>query len=96
MSGLLDALSRDISRRMALRRRMMVHLGLEPTDGECAAHRDDIRETLLACSRCADPAVCEGWIAQNRAGVPAFCRARESFLRLEAALGMPESMRHDA
>jgi hypothetical protein len=96
MSGLLDAMSRDFSRRIELRRRMMAHLGLRPTEGDCAAHRDEIRDTLLACSRCSDPAVCEGWVVQDRPGIPVFCRARDSFLRLEAALGQPGAPRRGA
>ena len=32
-----------------------------------------------------DTAICEGWVRQNRPGMPMFCRARDAFLRLEAA-----------
>jgi hypothetical protein len=93
MSGLLDHIGQDFTRRIDLRRRMMSHLGLSPTDSQAAALRDDIRSTLLACSRCADPAVCEAWMRQERPGTPIFCRGREAFLRLEAALEPPERSR---
>ena len=86
MSGLLNSMSEDFSRRVALRRRMMGHLGLFPNDADCNRHRAEIRNTLIACSRCADPDICEAWIAQGRPGTPVFCRAREAFLRLEVAL----------
>lgn len=86
MSGLLDTLSRDFSHRLGVRRKMMAHLGLQPTDSDAVALREDLRETLLTCTRCPHPEVCEGWIAQNRPGTPVFCRGRDSFLRLEAAL----------
>jgi hypothetical protein len=93
MSGLLNSMSEDFSRRIAVRRGMMAHLGLCPTDGECLTHRAAIRETLIACTRCPNPEICEGWVAQNRPGTPMFCRARETFLRLEAALAPPEDIR---
>ena len=86
MSGLLNALSRDFSRRIAVRRKMMGHLGLAPDDAQCLAHRDALRATLVACAHCPEPEVCAAWVAQGRPGTPMFCRARETFLRLEAAL----------
>jgi hypothetical protein len=96
MSGLLDSMSEDFSRRIEVRRRMMEHLGLFPTDSQCAALRAELRDTLICCARCADPAVCAGWVAQNRPGMPMFCRARETFLRLEAALARPAPVRLNA
>ena len=96
MSGLLDAMSRDFSRRIEVRRKMMDHLGLCPTDTQVAAQRDDIRRTLIACAHCSNPEVCEGWVAQDRPGTPMFCRARDAFLRLEIALEAPPEMRRSA
>jgi hypothetical protein len=93
MSGLLNSMSRDFSRRIAVRRGMMAHLGLHPSDSDCETHRTAIRDTLIACTRCPNPEVCEAWIAQNRPGTPMFCRARETFLRLEVALAPPEDIR---
>ena len=96
MSGLLDSLSRDFSHRIEVRRKMMAHLGLHPTDSEAVALREDLRETLLTCTRCPHPDVCEGWIGQDRPGVHVFCRARDSFLRLEAALADAPPLRLSA
>jgi hypothetical protein len=93
MSGLLDSMSEDFTRRIAIRRRMMAHLGLFPTDRDCTTLRPELRETLIACARCPNPDVCDGWIDQNRPGTPVFCRARETFLRLEAALEPPAEIR---
>jgi hypothetical protein len=89
-------MSEDFSRRLRVRRKMMAHLGLCPTDAQCAEHRADLRETLLTCARCADPAVCEAWVAQDRPGTPMFCRSREMFLRLESALAPPPEIRLSA
>lgn len=86
MSGLLQHISDDFHGRMQVRRRMFGHLGLEFTDDESAVLRSDIRETLLSCASCGNPDVCRGWVSQNRPGMPVFCRARDAFLRLEAAL----------
>jgi hypothetical protein len=86
MSGLLNSMSNDFSRRIAVRRGMMAHLGLFPSDRDCETHRTAIRDTLIACTRCPNPEICEAWVAQNRPGTPMFCRAREPFLRLEIAL----------
>jgi len=96
MSGLLDSISTDFSRRIEVRRKMMGHLGLHPSDAQCVEHRAALRETLVSCTRCADPDVCCAWVAQNRPGAPMFCRARESFLRLEIALAQPADIRRRA
>lgn len=96
MSGLLDGISEDFSRRIEVRRRMMAHLHLAPTDSQCAEHRAALRETLISCTRCPDPEVCAAWIAQNRPGTPMFCRARETFLRLEVALAPRREIRLSA
>lgn len=96
MSGLLDTLSRDFSHRLGVRRKMMAHLGLHPTDSEAFALREDLRATLLTCTRCPHPEVCEGWIGQKREGTPVFCQARDSFLRLEAALADAQPLRRSA
>lgn len=96
MSGLLDSMSEDFSRRIVVRRHMMAHLGLSPTDSQCLEHRAPLRDTLIACTRCPEPEVCAAWVAQNRPGTPMFCRARETFLRLELALAPPSEIRLSA
>jgi hypothetical protein len=96
MSGLLNTISEDFSRRIAVRRQMMAHLGLAPTDSQCIEHRTPLRDTLVACTRCPEPEVCAAWVAQGRPGSPVFCRARETFLRLEAALAPPPEIRRSA
>jgi hypothetical protein len=96
MSGLLNSLSEDFSSRIALRRRMMTHLDLAPTDAQCLEHRTAIRDTLVACTRCPEPEVCAAWIAQGRPGTPMFCRARETFQRLEIALAPATEIRLSA
>jgi len=96
MSGLLNTISEDFSRRIAVRRQMMGHLGLSPTDSQCLEHRAPLRDTLIACTRCPEPEVCAAWVAQNRPGTPVFCRARETFLRLEHALAQPPERRLSA
>ena len=93
MSGLLNSMSEDFSHRIAVRRGMMAHLGLFPTDCDCQTHRTAIRDTLIACARCPNPDICAAWVAQNRPGTPMFCRARETFLRLEATLAPPRQTR---
>ena len=93
MSGLLNGMSEDFSRRIAIRRGMMAHLGLFPTDSDCLTHRAAIRDTLIACTRCPNPDICEAWVAGSRPGTPMFCRARETFLRLEVALAPPDEIR---
>jgi hypothetical protein len=90
---LLDHITDDFQRRLAVRRRMLGHLGLDFTDDEARCLRDDLRQTLLACARCGNPDICEGWVSQNRPGMPMFCRARDAFLRLEAASAAPEPAR---
>jgi hypothetical protein len=96
MSGLLDSMSEDFSRRIVVRRQMMAHLGLSPTDSQCLEHRAPLRETLIACTHCPEPEVCAAWVAQRRPGTPMFCRARETFLRLELALAPPSEIRLSA
>lgn len=89
MSSLLTHLTDDFHSRMEARRGMLAHLGLEFTDREAETLRPDIRETLLSCARCGNPEICRGWISQKRPGTPMFCRARDAFLRLEAATAAP-------
>jgi hypothetical protein len=93
MSGLLNSVSEDFSRRIQVRRRMMGHLGLAPSDAQCVEHRAALRDTLISCARCPEPEICAAWIAQNRPGTPMFCRARETFLRLEVAMTSPPEIR---
>ena len=89
MSSLLQHLKDDFDRRMTLRRRMLSHLDIVVPDTMIVELRPEIRETLKACQSCGNPEICEGWIDQNRPGAPMFCRARECFLRLDAACRMP-------
>ena len=86
MSTLLQHISDDFHRRMTLRRRMLAHLDIEIPDDLVIALRPDIKSTLSACRSCGNPDVCEGWIDQSRPGAPAFCRARDAFLRLDSAV----------
>lgn len=96
MSGLLDTLSQDFSYRIEIRRKMMAHLGLHPTDREAEEFRDDLRATLLSCARCPHTSQCERWMGESRPGTPAFCPGRDSFLRLERALAGTEPLRLSA
>lgn len=90
MSGLLDHLREDFDRRMALRRRMLDHLGLRLSEDEAEALRPHVRATLTACATCGNPEICEFWMAKKRAGLPVFCRARDAFLQLEAARALED------
>jgi hypothetical protein len=81
----MDRILDDWGRRMAIRRRMLAHLGVDIEDMAAPLDTSDIRATLCACTQCRDPKVCEGWISQNRPGLPAFCGARTAFLNLVAA-----------
>lgn len=76
-------MSESFDRRIALRRRMLDHLGISLSEQATVDARSDVRATLLACASCGDARLCECWIAQQNAGIPLFCRGRESFLRLE-------------
>jgi hypothetical protein len=96
MSGLLDSVSKDFSHRIAVRRGMMAHLGIFPSDSDCRTHRAALRTTLVACTRCPNPALCESWVARHQPGLPLFCHARETFLHLEQALAPPEEARRRA
>lgn len=96
MSDLLDTLSRDFSHRIEIRRKMMAHLGLYPTDTEAEALRHDLRDTLVSCARCPHTCQCERWMEEGRAGTPAFCLGHDSFRRLGAALAEPEPLRLSA
>ena len=84
MSGCLNHLSEGFELRLSLRRRMLAHLDIEMSDREAARLYPDIRATLMACIACPNPQVCEGWLDQNRSGLPIFCQGREAFLRLES------------
>jgi hypothetical protein len=89
-------MSKDFSHRIAVRRGMMAHLGIFPSDSDCTTHREALRTTLRACTRCPNPDVCESWVACDRPGLPLFCRARETFLHLEHALAPPEEAQRRA
>lgn len=93
MSTLLKQIEDDFDRRVAIRRRMFDHLGIDLD----AAHADECfeenRETLLACARCANPDTCERWIDGGCAGAPMFCQARTAYMRLEAMTTLPRMRR---
>jgi hypothetical protein len=91
VSGLLNHLSEDFSRRMEVRRGMLAHLGLSFTDDEATELRGDLRRTLLCCASCGNPDVCRGWVTQNQLGTPMFCQAREAFARLDHATRREET-----
>lgn len=86
MSARLNILAEEYSHRLALRSRMMEHLGLCFTEQSTAECYDDLRETLLSCVYCADPSTCEKWLDQSHRGVPEFCSGRSAFMALKAAL----------
>lgn len=99
MPGLLDHVRRDFDRRLAIRRKMMAHLGVSIAEADAEAHRADLRTTLLSCASCPNPAVCEAWIEGRQDGVPMFCSARSAFLRLEVVTSdqpdeLPRSLPH--
>lgn len=85
MSEILDKLADSWDQRMAVRRRMLTHLGIDIEDMTVCIDPADIRATLCACAHCRRPEVCEGWIAQDAPGLPAFCGARTSFQNLATA-----------
>lgn len=87
MSDLLNRMSEGFDRRMAARRHMLDHIGVSLTEEATLLAREDVRATLLACATCRDPELCECWVAQRQDGLPVFCRARDSFLRLAALSG---------
>ena len=85
MSGPLDSFRADFERRLANRRAMFAHLGIDVPDDGLARHMEDLRGTLLACTRCGHLGICEGWLAQGWPGVPMFCSKRDAWQRLMAA-----------
>lgn len=89
MSTLLKHITDDFDHRMALRRRMLTHLDISFTDDDAQTLRSDIRETLLACSNCPNPHLCESWLDDKTPGLPMFCKGREALQRLEAAVAAP-------
>jgi hypothetical protein len=91
--------SYDFDRRMEARRGIMAHLDLVPTEDEATGLFEELRATLLACSRCTAPDHCLSWQKTACAGMPPRCPAREAFARLEAArdqLRTPERLRRCA
>ena len=85
MSEVMDSILDGWDRRMAVRRGMLAHLGVDIADEAALLETADIRATLCACAHCQRPEVCAGWVAQNRAGLPAFCGARAAFENLAEA-----------
>jgi hypothetical protein len=81
---LMDHVREDFDRRMAVRRKMLTHLGIDVPEDRADHHRPALRATLLACAGCQNPAVCEFWIANARPGTPLFCGARPAFDDLRA------------
>lgn len=86
VSTALNRAAREYSRRLAIRRRMLDHLGLAFSEAATTACFDDLRETVLSCAHCADPGMCETWLDQGHRGVPEFCTGRSAFLALCASL----------
>lgn len=87
MSGLLNRMSEGFDRRMSARRHMLGHIGVSLSEEAALLAREDVRATLLACASCREPELCECWVAHRHEGLPVFCRARDSFLRLAALSG---------
>jgi hypothetical protein len=82
VSTLLGHVEADFSRRIAIRRRMFAHLGVDLNADRAEEFQDQNRETLLACARCAHSDPCERWLDAGCAGVPMFCKARAEFMEL--------------
>lgn len=85
MGELTERLLDGHDRRMDLRRRMMAHLGLDPSEEEAPALFAPLRQTLLICTRCTNPDACAAWLALGHPGAPVFCRARGAFEALAEA-----------
>jgi hypothetical protein len=85
----LEGAARVFNRRLALRRRMLAHLHLDPSEEDAPRLVEDLRDTLLGCMRCSDPEACARWIDANCPRTPPYCRAQGAFLRLEAELDRP-------
>ena len=84
MSELLKGLSREFDDRMALRRRMLDHLGIDLSDETALAYREDLRATMVGCSCCREKDDCALWLVWRRPGTPDRCIASDAFLRLQA------------
>ena len=84
MTDLLSHVSREFDSRMALRRRMLKHLGVSLSEESTIKYREDIRATLIGCTNCQSQDVCEQWLNSGRAGVPVTCWATDAFMRLQA------------
>lgn len=84
MSLTLQSISTAFDRRMELRRRMLRHLDISPSQDAAPDLFDDLRKTLLACSCCPHPDICEHWLDKEMSGAPLFCEARAAFGRLDA------------
>lgn len=91
MSDVMDRILDEWDRRMAVRRKMLAHLGVDIDDAAAPLDPADIRATLCACTKCRGPETCEGWIAQNRPGMPAFCGARTAFENLAETAARSEA-----
>lgn len=87
MSGLLDGVTRDFDARMATRRAMLAHLGIDLGEAATMRHREDIRATMIGCARCTRHATCAQRLAWRRPGdgIPETCICADAFLRLEMA-----------
>ena len=82
---MLTNIGEDVSRCMALRRRMIAHSGIHLGEADAPHLKDDMRESGLACGACRCPErcpeLCAFWLAKGREGG---CRARYALMRLEA------------
>lgn len=78
----IQRLAAGFERRMAVRRQMLDHLGIDLTADAAPAFQDELRQTLLACASCRRDAQCECWVRNGNPGVPEFCAAHEAYLTL--------------
>lgn len=79
MTEVLKVLTDYFDKRMALRRRMMEHMGITRRPELAEDLRPFLRQTRTACNRCNDPDECQTWLDSGAYGPPKFCRGRLSF-----------------
>ena len=82
----LHKIAEGHTRRMALRRRMLDHVGIILTEEMADPLRDEIRDSVMACVGCKNADVCEGYLDRDYTGLPMFCSARYAFQNLSAAV----------
>lgn len=76
-----------LKRHAALVDRMAQTLGVDLEEAALAGAMamDEIAEAVLRCTGCADPAHCDSWLSQQRAGAdrtPGYCRNKDLMARL--------------